>query len=80
MERLRRVHLEITNKEREDWFFDRLWKFGSTSWDMALALGIVSRTLDEARKKGYPKPRPKRYRISRSALGQILEEVRDDED
>ncbi|MGW2371368.1 hypothetical protein [Kitasatospora sp. NPDC001683] len=82
-DRLRRVNLEVTNEQRREWFFDHLWSWGKVdSWSLPFAMGMISRFLKEAKANGYPKkpkPRPKRYRIVRGVLGQVLEEIQDDE-
>lgn len=85
LDHLDRVQAEIADKARSDWFFDRLWVWGKPSSSMTLpaALGWSHCDMAEAKANGWPpipKPKPKRYRIDRTTLGQLLVEVPDGED
>lgn len=77
------VQAEITDLRRSDWFFERYWgPRSSDSMLISFMRSWAAASIAEAKANGWalpPKPKPKRYRVTRKYLGQVLEEIPDDE-
>jgi hypothetical protein len=77
--RIEGVRVELQDKARSDWFFDRYWMLGKND-PVYLWRGWAQKRADRAREEGWPKPPPpKRMRITRKYLGQLFEEIPADE-
>ncbi|MFF1911007.1 HNH endonuclease [Streptomyces sp. NPDC058239] len=77
------VQAEITDGRRSDWFFERYWghRASDSVW-ISVMRGWAADSIAEAKANGWalpPKPKPKRYRVTRKYLGQVMEEIPDDE-
>lgn len=77
------VQAEIADGLRSDWFFDRYWmhRTSDSIW-ISVIRGWAVGSIAAAKTSGWalpPKPKPKRYRVTRKYLGQVLEEISDEE-
>ncbi|MGW7175765.1 HNH endonuclease [Streptomyces xanthophaeus] len=77
--RIEGVQSELDDKARQDWFFDRYWRFSKND-PVYLWRGWVAERVVKAREEGWPKPPPPpRMRIVRDRLGRLFEPIPDDE-
>lgn len=73
--RIEGVQLELDDKARRDWFFDRYWMCTKND-PVYLWRGWAAARVAKAREEGWPKPPPPpRMRIVRNRLGQLFEPI-----
>ncbi|SHN22979.1 HNH endonuclease [Actinacidiphila paucisporea] len=76
--RIEGVKAELEDEARRDWFFEHFWRLKKND-PAYLWRGWAQRWADKAREEGWPKPPPKRMRITRKYFGRLFEEIPADE-